>query len=297
MNNTFDWQDITTHIEQAIGQPFCLINSTPVSGGCINTAYILQSKDSSYFIKLNQAHYLSMFKAEFAGLKELHATQTIKVPQPIAYGTSSCHAFLILDYIPFISTTQQSDWQLGQQLAALHKIQQPFFGWSIDNTIGANTQVNLPSKNWLSFWRDHRLNFQLSLAITHGYGGKLIQSGEKLSESLSHFFNDYHPHPSLLHGDLWSGNAAVTTDGAPVIYDPACYYGDREADIAMTELFGRFGEQFYAGYQEIYPIDSGYSVRQHLYNLYHILNHLNLFGESYQHQAQAMIDLLLSEIR
>ena len=296
MANTINWEFITRQIEQATKQSFCLINSSPISGGCINTAYLLQGNHSSYFIKLNQARYLPMFEAEFLGLNELLATQTIKIPQPIVYGSSSNHAFLVLETLPFIASTPQSDWQLGQQLAALHKIQQPFFGWHIDNTIGSTAQINSPSKNWLSFWQDQRLNAQLSLAEKQGYGGRLIQSGEKLSNSLPYFFTDYHPQPSLLHGDLWSGNTAVTTHGIPVIYDPACYYGDREADIAMTQLFGGFGARFYAGYQEAYPLDSGYSVRANLYNLYHILNHLNLFGEGYLHQAQELIDLLLSDI-
>ncbi len=293
-----EWQQIAQQIEQNVQQPFSISNIQSVSGGCINSTYILQSENNSYFIKLNQAKFLPMFEAEFAGLKELRKTKTIRIPQPIVCGISGDKTFLVMENIPLASSSKQSDEQLGQQLAALHQIQQPFFGWHIDNTIGSTPQPNSRSENWLSFWQTHRLGFQLSLAETNGYGGRLLQSGEKLSESLGYFFSDYHPTPSLLHGDLWSGNAAVSaTSNEPVIYDPACYYGDREADIAMTELFDGFGSNFYAAYSTIYPLDSGYSIRKKLYNLYHILNHLNLFGEGYLHQAQGLIDSLLSEIK
>ena len=299
MNNiSEEWQIITKEIEKTTHQPFILNNIQSVSGGCINSAYILQSENSSYFVKLNQAKFLPMFEAEFAGLKELRETKTIRIPQPIVCGISADKTFLVMENIPLASSSKQSDEQLGQQLAALHHIQQPFFGWHIDNTIGSTAQPNSRSDNWLSFWQTHRLGLQLSLAETNGYGGRLIQSGKELSESLDYFFSDYHPAPSLLHGDLWSGNAAVSaTSGEPIIYDPACYYGDREADIAMTELFGGFGSSFYAAYSNIYPLHSGYSIRKKLYNLYHILNHLNLFGESYLHQAQGLIGSLLSEIK
>ncbi len=297
-NISEEWLQITQQIEQKINQPFVIKNIQSVSGGCINSAYILHSDQKSFFIKLNQAKFLPMFEAEFSGLKELLDTKTIKIPQPIVCGLSADKSFLVMENIPFSSPSKHSDEQFGEQLAALHQTQQPFFGWHIDNTIGSTTQHNPRSDDWLSFWQTHRLGFQLSLAETNGFGGSLRQSGEKLSEALPLFFSDYHPTPSLLHGDLWSGNAAVSaTNSQPVIYDPACYYGDREADIAMTELFGKFGSNFYVGYSNTYPLDSDYSVRKNVYNLYHILNHLNLFGASYLSQAQNMIDSLLSEIR
>ncbi|MFW5443836.1 MAG: fructosamine kinase family protein [Methylococcaceae bacterium] len=296
MTNTPDWQYIAKQIEQTTEQPFTVINSRPVGGGCINTAYILQGQNSSYFIKLNRHELLSMFEAEFAGLQEIAQTKTVPVPQAIIYGISGDKAFLVLNNIQLATSNTQSDKQLGQQLAELHKIQQPYFGWHQNNTIGSTEQINQRSDDWISFWRKQRLSFQLSLAEKNGYGGKLTQSGEKLSESLDYFFDHYKPQPSLLHGDLWSGNYAATNKGDAIIYDPACYYGDRETDIAMTELFGGFGSSFINTYNNAYPLHSDYSIRKTLYNLYHILNHLNLFGSSYQHQAQCMIDSLLSEI-
>ena len=297
MENTYDWQQIAKQIEQAIHQSFTITNIRPVSGGCINSAYILYSKNTNYFIKLNQAEFLSMFEAEFSGLKEMFQTKTIKIPHPVVFGVSANNSFIVMENISITSANSLSDIKLGQQLAALHQIHQPFFGWHVDNTIGSTPQPNNASEKWVPFWKECRLGFQLSLAETNGYGGKLTQSGRKLCESLEYFFSNYSPTPSLLHGDLWSGNAAVTANGEPVIYDPACYYGDREADIAMTELFGGFGSSFYAAYTDTYPLHSDYPIRKKLYNLYHILNHLNLFGESYLHQAQNLIDSLLSEIK
>ena len=297
MVNTPDWQQIGKQIERATNQPFIITSTRPVSGGCINSAYILQGGNTSYFIKLNHHQLLSMFEAEYAGLEEIAKSKTVKVPQPIVYGVMADKSYLVMEMISLVAGNSQSDRRLGHQLAALHQIQQAYFGWHQDNTIGSTEQINDISDNWITFWRNNRLVFQLSLAEKNGYRGKLMQSGEKLSESLDNFFDDYTPHPSLLHGDLWSGNAAVTNKGDPVIYDPACYYGDREADLAMTELFGGFGSDFYAAYNESYPLHSGYRVRKTLYNLYHILNHLNLFGSSYQHQAQNMLDSLLSELQ
>lgn len=297
MENIANWQQIAKQIEQVTDQPFTVTNSRPVSGGCINSAYILNSKNTSYFIKLNQANYLPMFEAEFSGLKEIFQTKTIRTPYPIACGVSSDQSFIVMESVPLVSSNSLSDKILGQQLATIHQLPQLFFGWHIDNTIGSTTQLNPRSENWVSFWKEYRLGFQLSLAETNGYGGKLTQSGMRLCESLDYFFSHYCPTPSLLHGDLWSGNTAVAANGEPVIYDPACYYGDREADIAMTELFGGFGSNFYAAYTDTYPLHSDYPVRKNLYNLYHILNHLNLFGEGYLHQAQNIIDSLLSEIK
>lgn len=296
MVDNSDWQTIAIQIELTTNRSFSIINARPVSGGCINSAYLLQGKDNSYFIKINQAQMISMFEAEFSGLKEIEQTHTIKVPQPILSGIFKNNSFLVLESIILKPGSQQSDKQLGHQLAALHQLKQPFFGWHIDNTIGSTEQINHSSNNWLNFWRTNRLDFQLSLAEKNGFSGTLIESGEKLSSSLHHFFIGYTPHPSLLHGDLWAGNAAMTDQGEPIIYDPACYYGDRETDIAMTELFGGFSSSFYAAYNEYYPLDSAYSLRKTLYNLYHILNHLNLFGASYQQQAQNMMDSLLAEI-
>lgn len=297
MTNNPNWQQISKQIERATGLPFAISTSDAVSGGCINAAYSIQSTSKSYFVKLNSRDLAPMFEAELLGLNELAQAHTIKVPKPILCGVTDRHSFIVLEQLSLASTSHQAAMQkMGQQLAQLHQIKQDFFGWQRNNTIGSTEQNNESTTHWIDFWRDKRLNFQLALANANGYGGKLTQTGDKLAASLPAFFTAYNPHPALLHGDLWSGNAAVTNAGEPVIYDPACYYGDREADIAMTELFGGFSPSFYTAYNETYPLDAGYPVRKTLYNLYHILNHLNLFGAGYLNQAQNMIDTLLAEI-
>ena len=184
----------------------------------------------------------------------------------------------------------------GEQLAKMHHYHAEDFGWIIDNTIGSTQQRNKQNNDWISFWKDERLRFQLNLALHKGLSTEIYEKGFKLSENLGAFFESYQPKASLLHGDLWSGNIAYDEKNQPVIFDPAVYYGDHETDLAMTELFGNFGKHFYDCYNEHYPIDSGYTTRKKLYNLYHILNHFNLFGGSYAIQSERMIDKLLSEI-
>jgi len=292
-----NWQLITEQIENATGSTFKLLNVRPLSGGDINSAYCLQGADKSYFVKINRAETITMFAAEAAGLTELAATRTIRIPALVVYGQSAERAFLVLEYIEFGTANKNSDRLFGQQLALLHRQPQPFFGWHRDNTIGSTPQPNNKNDDWLTFWRTYRLGHQLQLAAAKGYRGRLEGLGSQLCEMLGHFFEGYRPHAVLLHGDLWGGNAAADNQGNPVMFDPACYYGDREADLAMTELFGGFSIDFYAAYRDAYPLDPGYTARKKLYNLYHILNHLNLFGSGYMRQAESMMDSLLSEIR
>ncbi len=292
-----NWSNIIEQIENASGLPFKLLNVRSLAGGDINTAYCLQAADRNYFIKLNRADKVDMFIAEEAGLSEMAATHTIKVPNPIVHGQTSEHAFLVLEFIEFGSSHKTSQALLGQQLAMLHQQHQPYFGWHRDNTIGSTPQPNSCDGDWLVFLTKNRFQHQLNLAAAKGYRGHLQTMGTQLCDKLARFFTGYTPHPALLHGDLWGGNAAVDKQGNPVIFDPACYYGDREADLAMTELFGGFSPDFYAAYQATYPLDQGYATRKTLYNLYHILNHLNLFGSGYLGQAENMISRLLSEVK
>lgn len=291
-----NWNTITEHISAATDQAFTAQSVQTLTGGDINAAFRLQDTHKSYFVKLNRPERVAMFAAEFAGLQALAQTQTLRVPAPVVYGRSNSHAFLVLEYLELGRSHPASDRLLGQQLARLHQQVQPYFGWHRDNTIGSTLQPNPQSNNWLNFWREHRLEFQLQLAAKNGYGGRLQNKGERLCSELDVFFTSYMPTPSLLHGDLWAGNAAADKQGQPVVFDPACYYGDREADLAMTELFGGFSQDFYAAYQEIWALNEGYRVRKSLYNLYHILNHLNLFGDNYLRQAENSIIALLSEI-
>lgn len=283
-------------IGQACGRPFAIRAVHPAAGGCINRACRLEGGDRSYFVKLNRAALLPMFEAEFLGLREIGKTKTIRVPEPIVWGVAGECAFLVLEYLPLRPSTNRSDRLLGRQIAALHRTTQSSFGWCRDNFLGSTPQPNLLTSEWVEFWARHRLGFQLRLAVERGYGSRLQRRGEILLARLGDVLAGHRPEPSLLHGDLWGGNAAADDAGRPVIFDPACYFGDREADLAMTELFGGFGADFYATYREAYPLDEGYAVRKVLYNLYHILNHLNLFGRGYLDQAEGMIERLLAEI-
>lgn len=289
-------ENIVKQIQNTTGHRLGNHRFTSISGGCINSAYQLQTSEHSYFIKLNKPQLLSMFEAEARGLEDMRALHCVRVPQVICHGQADGHSYLVLEYIKLGSLRGQANQLLGKQLAHLHQHTQPFFGWHIDNTIGSTPQFNNREQNWLAFWQRHRLDQQLKFTTENGFGSQLKDKGQRLSNNLHHFFEGYSPSPSLLHGDLWGGNAASDPEGNPVIFDPACYYGDRETDIAMTELFGGFGNEFFAAYQAEYPLDSGYKVRKILYNLYHILNHVNLFGSGYLGQAESMIEQLLAEV-
>lgn len=288
---------IISDIESATGQVCSKHSLSSVGGGSINDSYQLQTDTHTYFIKLNRPTLSSMFEAEAFGLEEMRALNCVRIPEVICYGQGDGHSYIALEYIELSSLRGHAGQLLGQQLAQLHQHTQPYFGWTSNNTIGSTPQYNDREHNWLSFWQQHRLGAQLTIAAKNGYSGRLQQKGQQLIEHLPDFFDGYTPTPSLLHGDLWGGNAGADQQGNPVIFDPACYYGDRETDIAMTELFGGFGSDFYAAYHAEYPPDSGYQVRKTLYNLYHIINHVNLFGGGYLSQAESMTDQLLAEIK
>jgi fructosamine-3-kinase len=288
------WEDIAAAIGAATGTRATLRQQGAVGGGCINQALRVQYGAMTWFVKLSTASRESMFAAEARGLQELRSSNTLRVPEVLCWGSNAESAWLVMENLEFGGRSDPA--ALGEGLAAMHRTIRQQFGWEYDNTIGSTPQINTPAADWIEFWRERRLRFQLQLAAHHGHGGRLQSQGEKLLDEFPVLFAGYAPQASLLHGDLWSGNYAFTRDGAPAIFDPAVYYGDREADLAMTELFGGFGADFYAAYRAHYPLDAGYAVRKTLYNLYHILNHLNMFGGGYHAQAQGMLDSLLSEL-
>jgi protein-ribulosamine 3-kinase len=286
--------DIAAAITRATGTAFVPSQQASMGGGCINQAFKLSDGRQHFFVKTNSAACLPMFEAEAAGLEEILATHSLRAPKPVCHGTSEGAAWLVLEYLELGGRGRGAE--LGQQLAKMHGKTATRFGWKRDNTIGSTPQPNPWTESWIDFFRDQRLGHQLELAAHKGYGSGLQCKGERLRAELGAFFIDYQSVPSLLHGDLWGGNAGYTRSAEPVIFDPAVYYGDREADLAMTELFGGFGEDFYAAYQEAWPLDAGYDVRKTLYNFYHILNHAYLFGGGYVGQAQSMLDRLLTEL-
>ncbi|MBT3197590.1 MAG: fructosamine kinase family protein [Gammaproteobacteria bacterium] len=266
----------------------------PLHGGDINQSFLLQTRQGEYFfIKLNKASRLSMFEAESAALMAMQQTDTIRVPTPLLTGTVTPYAFLVLEFIEMSAATPASEAKLGHQLAAMHHVTATQFGWNRANTIGTTPQHNTLTSSWATFWREQRIAPQLQRAA-HRRGGDTLQlRGELLLSSIDKLLQAHHPAPSMLHGDLWGGNWSTTPDGKPLLYDPALYYGDRETDLAMSELFGGFSSHFYQAYNEHYPLDEGYHRRKVCYNLYHILNHFNLFGGVYGQQAEQMVDTLL----
>lgn len=290
------WSHVSQHIATTTGRPFSMTGTHTVGGGCINATYLLADGQQKFFVKRNAADRVDMFQAEVDGLKEIAATGVIRVPQPICCGVVDDSAYIVLEHIALGTGNRESSELLGRHLANMHRVTQTNYGWWRRNTIGSTPQLNDYADDWTVFWRERRLKFQLRLLRDKGYSGSLPAKIERLMDRVPGYMAGYAPPASLLHGDLWSGNYAADEQGVPVIFDPAVYYGDREADIAMTELFGGFPQRFYRAYEESYPLDSGYSVRKTLYNLYHILNHINLFGGGYASQAERMVDRLLSEV-
>jgi len=235
-----------------------------------------------------------MFEAEALGLKQMRETQAIRVPKPIGWGIAADSSYIVLEWLELGGSNNSQTWEeMGRQLAAMHRWNPPTakgFGWEQNNTIGSTPQLNNWTSDWAEFFAESRIGYQFQLARRRG--GHFPQQ-EQLMAVIPKLLN-HQPQPSLVHGDLWGGNAAVTTSGEPVILDPATYIGDREVDLAMTELFGGFPAAFYRGYNEAWSLDDGYKQRKTLYNLYHILNHFNLFGGGYASQANRMIEQILS---
>lgn len=264
----------------------------PVGGGDISAAWRLETGSGAVFLKTGPSSSIDMFTAEAEGLEALAAPGVIRVPKVIACGASDNTAYVALEWLDLGRAARNTETRLGEQLAALHRSTARRFGWHRDNTIGLTPQHNEPSDDWVEFYREHRLESQLRLAADNGFTGALQEEGAKLMKRLPVFFESYSPEASLLHGDLWGGNWG-SCDGEPVIFDPAVYYGDRETDLAMTRLFGGFGRDFYAAYESAWPLCQGHRERCDLYQLYHVLNHLNLFGSGYLGRARELIRGLL----
>jgi protein-ribulosamine 3-kinase len=255
-------------------------SAVAASGGCIHDCYQVNIRGATRFLKSNSGDYKDAFAAEADGLAALRAAG-MRAPAPLSHGVAAGHAYLVLEYLDL--SGRKDFAALGRMLAAAHRESGPRFGWHRDNYIGATPQMNGWCDDWREFWMERRLRPQIEMAKRKGFD--LVLPRISILET-------HEPQPSLLHGDLWSGNAGFTAEG-PVVFDPAVYYGDREADLAMSELFGGFPAEFYRAYDQVWPLDEGYERRKPLYNLYHLLNHLNLFGSGYLGQVQSALRLLL----
>ncbi|MEO0510155.1 MAG: fructosamine kinase family protein [Verrucomicrobiota bacterium] len=282
---------LSVAISKKKGQIFNISDYRSQGGGCINEAYLVGNGTTQFFVKLNAASLLPMFEAEEAALKELSDAHAIRVPNPISEGIASNRSYLILEALPF-GTAHSGSWEkMGRQLAQLHRVTADRFGWHRNNVIGSTHQHNNWTNDWPTFFREQRLRPQFELARQNGFH---FPQAEELLGEIESLLTGHSPSPSLLHGDLWSGNAGFLTDGTPVVFDPAAYYGDRETDLAFSEFFGGFPAAFYTAYEREWPLTTGYEKRKDLYNLYHVLNHANLFGGGYASQTSSMISNLLA---
>ncbi|MBB5193161.1 fructosamine-3-kinase [Silvimonas terrae] len=284
------WADITAQLAAVTGRALQFRRAEVVAGGDINEAWRLRTSEGDWFVKLNTASRRAMFEAERAGLAAL--ARGIHVPSPVLCGVAGEHAFLVLEWLDLRRRGDEAE--LGRQLARLHRLTAPQYGWPHDNTIGSTTQPNGWMDNWLDFFRERRLGHQFALAARNGIA---LRDTRLLLDCLPALLGGRKTVPSLLHGDLWGGNAAWLPDGSPLLFDPACYYGDRETDLALTGLFGGFGSAFYAAYQATWPLEPGFERRRDLYNLYHMVNHANMFGGGYVQRSQSMIDALIVNIQ
>lgn len=288
------WQVIASKVSDSIGESFQCQTISPVGGGDINQAAVVSDTGNKFFIKWNHANRIDMFEKEVFSLQTIANSQSVKVPQVINFGIAESSSYLVLEYLELHSKANKT--KLAEQLAKMHLYNrhEGKFGFDQDNYIGYSEQSNQWRADWIDFFQELRLGKQMEMLQSKKGSTRLIDDLTQLQQQLGKFFVDYQPKPSLVHGDLWQGNYDFTASGEAVIYDPACYYADFEVDLAMMELFGNPGSDFFAAYHRINPIHSGYNIRKLLYNLYHILNHANMFGGGYLDQAQNMTHRLLA---
>lgn len=290
---TGPWEAIGAEVSQVLGLRFRPESVESIGGGCINDAFRLSDGATSVFVKTNSRAQLSMFEAEAEGMKALRAAEAIRTPEIYLTGETDAFSWIAMEYVEFGTSSREGQAALGTLLAKQHRMKNDRFGFVCDNTIGSTPQRNRYRESWVDFLREERLEFQFRLAEKKGGN---FSGAERLLSGLPEFFTCYTPEPALLHGDLWSGNVAFSRKNEPIVFDPAVYYGDREAEFGIIAMFGGFDQSFFEAYEEAYPFQPGSEVRQDLYLLYHQLNHFNLFGSSYRVGAQSTLDRLLRSL-
>ncbi|RYU46425.1 fructosamine kinase family protein [Aliivibrio finisterrensis] len=283
------WQAIAKQISDVTGRPFTISEREIITGGEINDCYMISDGSQRYFVKINERAELPIFETEIESLNQLGQSDHIFVPSPLHVGTTKDHAFLVLNFLPTKPMDKQTSFELGVSLANHHLWgDQVEYGFDCDNYLGNVLQVNTWHRKWACFFAEQRIGWQLQLLHEKGMEFGDIETLVKNTKNILH---NHQPKPALLHGDFWHGNIALSVKG-PISYDPASYWGDPECDLAMAELFGGFQDSFFDGYQSITPISNGFETRQHLYNLYYILNHCIMFGGEYMFHAQQLIEKL-----
>ena len=286
-------QELKNNLEETLKIKIASFSS--LSGGCISNAYKVKTTDNrNYLLKINESHKGDMFLKEAHGLVELNKANAIKVPEVILAERD----FILLEFINSSGRSKSFFNDFGIKFSEMHKYNSSAFGFYEDNYIGANPQLNIPGKdeadNWIKFYFNKRILYQYKLAEKNGYATNELREGiSKLENKVEEILSGSEELPSLLHGDLWSGNYMVDENGDACLIDPAVYYGHREADLGMTKLFGGFNSEFYNSYNDNFPLADGYDYRENIYKLYHVLNHLNLFGKGYYPQAISLINYYL----
>ncbi|MEW9798215.1 fructosamine kinase family protein [Alteromonas sp. CYL-A6] len=284
------WHFISERISTALDTPFIVQHRTAAAGGDTHQSFVIRDERRRFFVKIHPLNGERPLEAEADGLRALAAVDGVTVPEVITAGDISvdgvAHEYLVLSHLRFTAQTSDADFALGKMIATLHNATgYDTYGWHRDNYIGATPQINAQSHDWASFFAHQRIEAMLHRLHDAGYS---MDDPQTVVDAVKQRLAGHHPAPSLLHGDLWSGNAGVTSRG-PVIFDPAVYIGDAETDLAMTDLFGGFSPAFYEGYSSLRPVAPDYRMRKPVYQLYHILNHAVLFGGSYLTQAASLI--------
>ena len=278
-------ENLNKKLEEELFQKIDII--TPLGGGCIGNAMKVTTENGNqYFVKSYENS--RMHHAESNGLNELKTANSIRIPRVLKVNDD----FLIIEFIESAEKVSDFSEKFGRQFADLHKNNGSKFGYIEDNFIGTTDQINIPQNdNWAEFYMENRLMYQFRLTEKNGHATAELREGIKhIEKNIEKILEGSEELPSLLHGDLWGGNYIVDQRGNPCLIDPAVYFGHREADLAMTKLFGGFDSTFYSSYNEEYPLKEGWEYRENLYKLYHILNHLNLFGGSYYSQTVSLIN-------
>lgn len=281
MPNTLDPAMIEALIRAVVGNAFSQNRLEPVAGGSIHPAYCAHGSNARYFIKTGAVQDLDMFEAEADGLAALKATDTFRIPECAGSASNETVAILALEFLDLKPLEDTADCrQAGHQLAALHRHHGTQFGWRRPNYLGRTPHDNTGSTHWPEFLKTRRFAPLFQRADVLGFND-LLTPGRQLLSRLDALLVDTRPSPSLVHGDLWHGNVGVSADGQIAVFDPAVCYGDAAFDLALTRLFGGFHDMFFVGYNEASGEREPSPTIASLYRLYHVLNHLILFGRPY----------------
>ena len=284
--------ELASHIARQLGLDEHGLKVRRLPGGDIAASWLLAAADYWVFVKTLPLKRAGVLSAEVDGLEALAGTDDIRVPRIYGRDRLGEIAWLALQYVEMDQRNEHCDIHLGRALARVHRHTGDHFGWHRDNFIGLTPQINTASDDWAEFFLWQRLGQQLDLLDDQEPDAGWSRLQKPLFESWLRRFARHRPPPSLIHGDFWQGNAAMTEGAEPVVYDPSIHYADRECDLAMAHLFGGFSAAFFLAYEREWPLPEGHAERRPYYQLYHLLNHANLFGGHYKARSRELIERL-----